>query len=172
MVTVTSVNNGDKLLVSLDKQALKLLPEVANHPALSNEANWGKVSVILKDTSSIKRLVAAFTGDFTQPDYVTPKMTKKDQFFQLHKIVISSPTRSTILAIKKDQVPNSSQQTAILFSGNAISQNTLNLDENVTINKLFIKPKRASWSIFTNNLGPNTVITYDDANKRVLVTAN
>lgn len=108
MVTVTSVNDGDKLLVSLDKQALKLLPEVANHPALSNEANWGKVSVVLKDTSSIKRLVAAFTGDFTQPDYVTPKMTKKDQFFQLHKIVISSPTRSTILAIKKDQVPNSS----------------------------------------------------------------
>lgn len=114
MITITSVNNGDKLSISIDKELLKTLPEVINHPTFSNELNWGKVSVVLKHTDSSKRLIASFSGDFSQPDLVTPKMTKKGQTFELHKIVISSASRSSILSIKKTNIPNSTNITTTL----------------------------------------------------------
>lgn len=106
-LVAVSVVAGQPLEVEMSNNILKSMTQVSSSPTFSNDANWGMVSYVFKHTTSSKRLVASFT-DFAEPKSVSLKsgMVSGDQY-QLHKIIIATPSR-TLLVIKRSDISDAS----------------------------------------------------------------
>jgi hypothetical protein len=58
MLVTKSHQANEPVEVSIDKEELKLIPAVANHPSLSDEDNWYMSYVIYKHAYRNARLAA------------------------------------------------------------------------------------------------------------------
>lgn len=106
-------------MVSFDKEALKQISSVANHPTLSNEANWKMVSIIFKHTNSSKRIASGFKNNFTKTDNVKLKANMSNgEVYELHEIIISGTNRQPRLSIKRSEITNASSMDLTLGGGN------------------------------------------------------
>lgn len=116
MSLVTSFHQvGENVQVSFDKEALKLISKVSNHPLLSNEANWEMVTIVYKHESSGKRLVSGIKNDFSKTDDVRVKSDMSGgEVYELYKILISGQDRTPILSIKRDEIANASSMDLTL----------------------------------------------------------
>jgi hypothetical protein len=137
MLVTASHQSGQDVQVSFDKEALKAISKVANHPTLSNEANWRMVSVVFKHSSSGKRLVSGFKNNFTKTDNVKVKSNMSSgEVYELHEILISGVNRSPILSVKRADIANASSMDLTLsgsngsgsFNANSVSDIALWLD--------------------------------------------
>jgi hypothetical protein len=113
---VTAIHeSGQDVQITFDKEALKLLPEVANHPTLFNESNWEMVGIIYKHETSSKRIVSGFKDIFTGTDSVKLKLNMSNgELYQLHKILISGEGRTPRVMIKRSDIPNASSMDLTL----------------------------------------------------------
>ena len=106
-------------MISFDKEALKQISSVANHPTLSNEANWKMVSIIFKHTNSSKRIASGFKNNFTKTDNVKLKANMSNgEVYELHEIIISGTNRQPRLSIKRSEITNASSMDLTLGGGN------------------------------------------------------
>lgn len=121
MSLVTSSHQfGENVQVSFDKEALKLISKVSNHPLLSNEANWEMVTIVYKHESSGKRLVSGIKNDFSKTDDVRVKSNMSGgEVYELYKILISGIDRTPILSIDRLEIANASSMDLTLADGNA-----------------------------------------------------
>lgn len=125
MLVTASHQAGQDVQVSFDKEALKSISKVANHPSLSNEANWRMVSVVFKHASSGKRLVSGFKNNFTKTDSVKVKANMSSgEVYELHEILISGANRSPILSVKRADIANASSMDFTLSGSSQQSQQT------------------------------------------------
>lgn len=117
-LVTSSHQTGENVQVSFDKEALKLISKVANHPLLSDEANWEMVTIVYKHESSNKRITSGIKRDFTKTDDVRVKSTMSGgEVYELYKILISGQDRSPIVSIKRDEISNASSMDLTLGSG-------------------------------------------------------
>lgn len=115
---------GENVQVSFDKEALKLISKVSNHPFLSNEANWEMVTIVYKHESSGKRLVSGIKNDFSKTDDVRVKSNMSGgEVYELYKILICGQDRTPIVSIKRDEITNASSMDLTLASGSGGSFN-------------------------------------------------
>ena len=107
LVSVEQVAGDSFVSVEMSKEVLKQISAISSHPTFSNEENWGMVSYVFKHTTSSKRLVASFT-DFSEPKSANLKsgMVSGDEY-QLHKIIIATPSR-TLLVLKRTDISDAS----------------------------------------------------------------
>jgi hypothetical protein len=125
MLVTASHQSGQDVQVSFDKEALKAISKVANHPSLSNEANWRMVSVVFKHASSGKRLVSGFKNNFTKTDNVKVKSNMSSgEVYELHQILISGNGRVPMLSIKRSEITNASSMDLTLNGGSQQPQQT------------------------------------------------
>lgn len=124
MLVSKSHQANEPVQISIDKEELKLIPAVANHPSLSDEANWYMSSVIYKHATGDARLAAGFKSDFTQTVDVPLKsnMTGGDSY-ELHEILVSGANRSPLISIKRSDIANVSAMDLILASTYPINVN-------------------------------------------------
>ncbi len=118
MLVTKSHQANEPVEVSIDKEELKLIPAVANHPSLSDEANWYMSSVIYKHADSNARLAAGFKSDFTETVQVPLKsgMAGGDNY-ELHEILVSGVNRSPLISVKRADILNASTMDLILSGG-------------------------------------------------------
>jgi hypothetical protein len=118
MLVTATHESGQDVFVSFDKEALKAISSVANHPLFSDEANWEMVSIVFKHESSAKRIVSGFKNDFVKTDNVKvqPDMVA-GEIYELHEILISGDGRVPILSIKREDIANASSMDFTLGEG-------------------------------------------------------
>ena len=117
MLITKSHQANEPVQVSIDKEELKLIPAIANHPVLFNEPDWYMTSVIYKHVTNSERLAAGFKSNFTETVDVPLKsgMVGGD-VYELHEILVSGANRSPIVSIKRADIPNASTMDLILAS--------------------------------------------------------
>ncbi len=117
MLVTISHESGQDIQVTLDKEVLKLLPEVVNHIILSNEANWDMVGIVYKHNLSAKRFVSGFKDSFTGTDTVKVRSGMQNgELYELYRIFISGEGRTPRVSIKRDNIPNASSMDLVLGS--------------------------------------------------------
>lgn len=117
-LVTSSHQSGEHVQVSFDKEALKLISKVSNHPLLSNEANWEMVTIVYKHESSNKRLVSGIKNDFSKTDDVRVKSNMSGgEVYELYKILISGQDRTPILSIERSEIANASSMDLTLSGG-------------------------------------------------------
>jgi len=104
---------GQPVVVSVEKTQLKSLPKVTSSLEFSDDSSWKLVTCVFKKTGSSKRLVSS-SRNLDNPKSVKLKsgMVSGDEF-QLHRIIISKPDRSS-LVLKREEIDNAESFDFIL----------------------------------------------------------
>lgn len=102
--------SGKDLTVNLYANELLNHSAVLNHPIFSNKQNWYRVVAVLKHVNSNKRLAACYKTDFTSADsfqnFVKIRRNMiAGEVYELDKLMITTTTRSQVLVIYKQDIP-------------------------------------------------------------------
>lgn len=92
---------------SMDKTQLAALPAVSSSSQFSSESSWAQVSYIYKNTSSAKRMIASFRGNYASSAASSMKLrgAVAGESYQLWKIIIRDSSRS-LLTIRRSDIPD------------------------------------------------------------------
>jgi len=115
LVTVIQQESGDYIQFTMSKNIVKTIPKVASDPYFSNETNWNLVIFIFKHSDYAGRLTPSFRADKTEDVKslkIKPLMKKDDQF-QLWKIIISDSVRNHLI-VKRTDIPDAASFDFIL----------------------------------------------------------
>lgn len=114
MVQASQAASNEPVIVQMDKNQVKNLPEVLASIKFSDEANWNLVSYIYKKTTNSARLTPGFK-DFANEKNLQLKtgMISGDQF-ELVKIILSDKNRD-LLVINRTSLTNPSQYDFVLL---------------------------------------------------------
>lgn len=113
LVSLLQEAAGSNVEVSLDVESLKALSKVSQNASFSNEEDWDMVSIVLKHSTSAKRLVSGMRNlSESKQVKLKPSMQSGD-LFELHKIIIAKEGR-VLLVLKRSDIDRVSSYKIVL----------------------------------------------------------